>query len=563
MSPLLLLAVAAVTLWAYRGSLGGPFIWDDVPNIPGNPRIRQLGWDALAGTSRPLTQLTFALNHALGGLDVRGYHAVNLVVHVLAALALYALARRTFASAALRPRFGSAAPWLAVVLAASWAVHPLQTEAVTYIVQRAESLAGLLYLLVLHALARGAESRRPLGWHVAAVGCCALGMAVKPVMATAPLMALLYDRAFLAGSFRAALARRRGLYVALAASVLVLPVVLAAGRHDWDVSTGFRMAGLTPGRYALTQLAVVAHYLRLAVWPSPLILDYAWPTARGLGDVMPGALLTIPLLALTAVGLARNRAPGFLGAWCFVILAPTSSFVPIADAAFEHRMYLPLAAPLALAAAGAWRIAAGRRGATIAAVLAALAVVGTLAEVTVRRNRDYASEVAIWSDNIAKHPRNPRPYVQLGTALAAAGRSDEAIRSFETALRLKPDYGAALGNLTHARDAQGRLTLEQAIRDYGEALRLDPALQWTRYDLGLALIRAGRPEEAAARFSEALARDPGFAAAHYGLGVALALQGRVDEGRRELERALELDPGNADALRALAGLDGARGAPGR
>ncbi len=553
-------ALVALVVAAYGNGLGGPFIWDDLPAVPDNPRIRALGWAALGGTSRPLVQLSFALNHALGGLAVGGYHVFNVAVHALAALALFALAARTLALPRLAPRFGRRAPWLAAGIAALWAAHPLQTEAVTYVVQRAESMASLFYLLLLYALARGADSARPWRWHAAAVACMALGTASKPVMATAPLVALLYDRCFLAGSFRAAVARRRGLYLALVAALAVLPLALALGPRDWRVSTGFALRGLTPGGYALTQLAVVPHYLWQALWPAPLVLDYAWPTARGLADVAPGALVLLPLLVLTLIGVARNHPLGFLGAWLFVILAPTSSVFPIADAAFEHRMYLPLAAPAALAVAGLAaaldRVPAGARPAARAlAVALVLVAVAALFHGTRRRNEDYAGALAIWSDTVAKNPINPRARVQLGQALAAEGRADEAIAQFETAVRLNPGYGRAVGSLTHALDAAGRLAPGEAARGYARALELDPDQDWTRADLGLARLREGRPAEAESVFAALLGARPDFAYAHYGMGVALAVEGRRREGRSHIARALELDPGNEAALRALAWVD--------
>lgn len=565
----LALAVVGLTVWAYRGSLGGPFIWDDLPVIPDNPRIRALGWDCLTGTSRPLVQLTFALNHALGGLDVRGYHVFNLAIHLLAALALFGVAVRTLRGPRLGPRLGRRAPWLAAAIAGLWAVHPLQTESVTYVVQRAESLAGLLQLLLLYALVRGAESARSRAWSTAAVACAVLGTAAKPVMAVAPLVALLYDRCFLAGSFRAALARRRGLYAGLCAGVGVLPIMLALGPNDWRPSTGFALHGLTAGGYALTQLAVVPHYLRLAVWPAPLVLDYAWPTVRGLADVVPGALVVLTLLVLTTAGLARNHPLGFLGAAFVVLLAPTSSFIPVADAAFEHRMYLPLAAVVATFVAGLAFIAGPRREADrstrgttgavragpVAALVLGCAAVVALAHGTIQRNKDYRSAVAIWRDTVRKNPRNPRAHTQLGQALAAADRGKEALAEFVTAVDLNPDYGPALGDLTHALEAAGRIGPAEAIHDYSRALELDPSLQWARIHLGFTLIRAGRPAAAAAQFAEAVRRAQDFAPAHYGLGVARTLEGRAGEGRTEFERALVLDPGDAVARHALSWID--------
>src|SRR5713101_2931613 len=200
MIPFVLVALGVA---AYANSFRGAFLLDDLLRISESARIRNLSspWQVVAGTSRPFLYLSLAVNWSLGALDVRGYHAVNLAVHLLAGLALFGIVRRMLESARLKARYGSAAPWLALAVAAIWLVHPLQTGAVTYVIQRGESLMGLCYLLTLYCGIRGSQSPAPQRWFVLAIGACALGMASKEVMVTAPLMMLLYDRVFLSTSF--------------------------------------------------------------------------------------------------------------------------------------------------------------------------------------------------------------------------------------------------------------------------------------------------------------------------------------------------------------------------
>ena len=146
----------------------------------------------MAGSSRPVVQLSLAFNYALGGLNVWGYHAFNFVIHVLAGLTLFAILRRMFESERLRMRYGQSAPWLAGLIALIWLVHPLQTESVTYVIQRAESMMGLFFLLTMYAGIRGASSARPAAWFVAAIIACALGMASKESMVVAgPILIVL------------------------------------------------------------------------------------------------------------------------------------------------------------------------------------------------------------------------------------------------------------------------------------------------------------------------------------------------------------------------------------
>ena len=199
-------------------------------------------------------------------MNVWGYHAVNLAIHVLAAWTLFGVTRRTLLLPPLHYRFGLAATPLALAVAMLWTLHPLQTEAVTYVIQRTEALAGLFYLLVLYCVVRGAMSTRSIFWYIAATVSCLLGMATKEVMATAPLLVLLYDRTFLAGSFREALRRRFGLYLALAATWTVVPALLFSTGF-YGGTAGFAVQKFTWWSYLLTQSGVIVHYLRLAFWP--------------------------------------------------------------------------------------------------------------------------------------------------------------------------------------------------------------------------------------------------------------------------------------------------------
>ena len=306
---------------AYHNSFAGPCVFDDVPWIVENPSIRSL-WPIghlLAPQSardvggRPVVSLTLAVNYALGGTDVWGYHAVNLAIHILAAWTLLGVTRRTLLSPRLQERFGSAATPLALMVAILWTVHPLQTEAVTYLIQRTEALVGLLYLLTLYCVIRGATSSRATRWYSAAVAASLLGMATKELMATAPVIVLLYDRTFLAGSFREALRRRYGLYLALAATwgVVVATVDLdrIPRRNDW----------LCRAEVHLVVVPVDAARRNYSL-PSPgdladetlLGLRLARGAERGRGRFYRGSW-SLGLLGLTVWALVKRPAWGFLG----------------------------------------------------------------------------------------------------------------------------------------------------------------------------------------------------------------------------------------------------------
>jgi len=537
-----ILAAGAVAVYSRTFSV--PLLFDDIPAIVGNSTIRH--WSTAlrppintTASGRPILNLSLAVNHAISGTAVWSYHALNLAIHVLAGLTLFGIIRRTLA-----PRSGPAATLTAFSAALLWTLHPLQTESVTYIVQRAESLMGLFYLLTLYGFIRGAEAdgRPRRRWFALSVAACLLGMATKEVMVTAPLIVLLYDRTFVAGSFREAWRRHWGLYVALAATWLPLAGLVAGTGWDRSGSAGLDV-GITPWAYWLTQFEAVTRYLWLSVWPHPLVFEYGTFWAHLLTGVALYAVVVVVLAAATLVALWRWPAWGFLGAWFFVILAPTSLVPGAVQMIVEHRMYLPLAAVTTLATMGI-HAAVGRRSWV---VLAALALgLGLLAA---RRNEDYRSVPTIWSDTVAKRPNNERAHNNLGLAWSEMpGRLNDAITEYETALRLKPDYAGAHDNLGVAwSKLPGRLP--DAIAQLEAALRLQPDDADTHINLGNVWSQVpGRLNDAAAQYEEALRLKPDSAEAHNNLGLVWArMPGRLNDAAAQYEEALRLQPDFTEA----------------
>ena len=583
----LLIAVAAAA--AYHGSFSGPFVFDDIDAVIRNPTIRHL-WppgpvlsppaDSTVG-GRPLLNLSLAVNYALGGLGVGGYHAVNLAIHILAGLTLFGIARRALARVAP-----------ALVIALLWTLHPLQTESVTYVSQRAELLAGLLCLTTLYCLVRATAPPRSgtappaaARWLVLGVAACLLGMAAKETMATAPLAVLLYDRAFVAGSFAEAWRRRRWFYAGLAATWLPLAALVATAGWSRGGSAGFGV-GVTSGTYALTQLKAVVLYLRLALWPDALSFDYGMGLVTGVRSVaLQGAVIAV-LIAAAAAALVRRPALGFPAVWFFLTLAPSSSIIPVATQTMaEHRMYLPLAGVAALAAFALFRFA-GR-----AALPAGLALACALGLLTERRNAVYRTAESLWADTVAACPGNPRAHNNLGFLLLHEGRTAEAAEHFGTALRLYPDYADAHFNLGNAflqtgRNAEAAGQFEETLRlhpDYADACvgldvaltglgrpaeamawleraaRLAPDRPDIRFNLGRALMAEGRNTEAAAQFEEALRLFPDDAETRNNLGILLAESSRLDEARKQFAEAVRLKPDYARAHGNLGGVLAAEG----
>jgi tetratricopeptide (TPR) repeat protein len=547
----LLIVLAGVC--AYANSFQGAFVLDDYPQIVNNRSVHQL-WPLSKSltASRPIVQLSLAINYELGGTNVRGYHVVNLGIHLLAALTLYGLARRTLAREKARERFGGSDSWTALAIALIWVVHPLTTQAVTYIIQRGESLMSLFYLLTLYAVVRGVDSPRRAWWYGGAVCACALGMVCKPIMVTAPLVVLLYDRIFIGPTIGDIFRRRWGLYAGLAATWGLLVVLLLYGPKEWQQTAG-GAAVVSTWEYARTQPGVVAHYLGLVFWPMRFCLDYGWPVAQTAAEILPGMAVVVLLLVVTF--LLGRRWPGvaFLGVSFFIVLAPSSSVLPIADLAFEHRMYLSLAAVIAAVVlagralihrAGArWQWDAARRR-WIATVLVALITL-VLAGRTVARNRDYASQRIMWEDVLAYNPGHYRAHHALGAILADAGETEQAVNHYREVLRLKPRFSDAHNNLANVLMAQ-RKTAE-AIEHYRTAVELNPRYVSAHYNLGRALAQINQIDDAILHYTEAIRLDPQYGSAHNNMALLLVRQGRFAEAEEHYRAAIRINPKHVEA----------------
>lgn len=579
-------ALAAIGILVYINILPNEFVFDDTPavmraEIDDLPDLIQ----TLGGSGRPVADLTIIFNYAIDGDQPMGYHLLNIVIHVLAAMTLFGIVRRLLDLPGWRDRVGHRGVGLAFAIALVWLVHPLNTQAVTYMVQRHESLMGLFYLLTVYATIRcalvqitiprteaftqtetgpGDEPARGwvFLWAGIAIAACLLGMGTKQVMAGAPIVVLLIDRCFLSGSFTQAFRRRWGLYAGLAATWSWLAYLNLGGVVGEEGSAaGFGIVLMTPVEYFLSQGEVIAWYIRLAFWPAPLILDYqvhwlpAAIRARVQGPIawLPGVALIGALFLVGLYGVIRNRWWGACAAWFFLILGVTSSFLPIVDIAFEHRMYLPLIAIVTLVVIGfdalLHRIVM-RKTALSVEVVWVTVVVLTLAILTVQRNFEYATKISVWDSVVVRAPNNPRGWHNLAAALSAANRATEAMVAYEQVLVLNPRYGDAhngVGNIY--MDVHGRPDL--AVERYATAVEIKPEDAEYRYNFGRALIFTNQLDESIKQLKEAIALRSDYPRAYNMLGVALSKSNRQDEAVRAYRKAIEQDPESIEAYQNL------------
>ena len=520
-----------LTLWAYRNCYRVPLIFDDLRALVESDRTHSL-WplqDVWRGTRRPALYVTLAVNYHFGQLQPAGYHLFNVTVHLAAGLVLFALVGRTLQLPHMPERYRRASLYLSFCAAMLWTIHPLQTESVTYIVQRCESMMVLFYRLTLYCVLRGSQaSSRAAGWYTGAAICFLLGLASKEVMATGFLVVPLYDRIFLSSSWKEMLKRRWGLYLAPIPAMVVLASTLAPTFRRYPLNAmGFGVMSVTPWEYLRTQPEVILHYLRLSVWPDQLCLDYMWPVQDSWSKIaLCGGLVTGMLTACLA-GMKYFPRIAFLGLSFFVVLSPTSSFIPIIDLAYEHRMYLPLAAVSILIVLGIYELSLRlfsserqRRFALTVMMLLATLILGVR---TSQRNKVYGDEVALWSSVIAAAPHNWSAYNNMAIQLARRGELAKAAAAYERSLALNPAQARVHDNYGNLFARQG--DYQTASLHYRNALEQNEKYAPAYVHLGICQYELGD-----------------HAAAVENLRAGLELSERVFDGSRWLAWILATSP---------------------
>lgn len=627
--PFLALAAIGIAVGvAFSPAIGGPFLFDDAEAIVANPAVN--GPFSLsvalnpppvtALTGRPTANLSFALNaavdralgvhrDAVGLLRADGMRAGNILLHVVAGILLFGLMRRTLRTQSYSAWWAARADGFSLAVVALWLLHPLQTEPVNYVVQRTEILAGCFYAGTLYAWLRGWQAStisRRRTWIVTAVALCLAGMGAKEVMITAPLMVVLYDRAFSGRGWRQLFADRERTtgYIALFATTSVVLYSVATNARESTV--GFN-AGMSVRDYLLSQGWAIPHYLRLAIWPRGLAIDYGSHPITSFG--WSGLLLLTVGFVATLRAWARADKWGwlaFLGSWFYVILAPSSSFVPIVtEIAAERRMYLPLLAVIAVVVIGGAdlvRRVASRQSLVLRSVVVVLSA--ALAATTFIRSRDYRTAEGIWRDAVTKRPdnarakqnlgaellivepprlaeaeslfvqslqqdpRDPGPWFNLGEIALTRGDLVRARAMYERALAVNPTHPKSVaryaqlgGPVTNDSPA---MRLAFASRELADAGRTDSAVVLARRAIdqpnvtsdvaGLVAsvyMRAGLAPEAEKVLLRATAADSGNAQLWSGLGLSQGTQEKWNAAEKSFRRALSLDPSNADAQRGL------------
>ena len=591
LSVLILISMVAVTI--YSNTFFSSFHFDDSHAIVNNFDLRDLGNFLEFSGSRFIGYLSFALNYHFGKLNVFGYHLINLIIHILNGLLVYwlvlLLLKISLKSSGLddsSPGTQHLFPWVALTTSLLFVVHPIQTQAVTYIVQRFASLATLFYLLsvvtYLEFRVHPPTNKKRFLWYLLALLSTVIAMKTKEISFTLPLILILTDVAFPrpGNHFR---------WIALIPFLLTLPIIPLSHPEVLEPSDGEFVSitdNINRWDYLLTQFRVIMTYLRLVFVPVHQNIDYDFPLYHSLLDI-PILLsfvflfalfcLSIFLIKKTPLSLHNSSFPahylrliGFGILWFFITISVESSIIPIADVIFEHRMYLPsvglfmalvlMVYPLLtrppLRHAGDKSTSAFFRSAP-KPVLFISPILILLSLLTYQRNNIWIDGISLWKDAVAKAPGNARAHVSLGHAYKKAGKIDHAITENWIAIDLKPNYAKAYNNLGVAYKDLGQH--ERAIETLQKALEIDSHYSQAYNSLGSIYNDLGQYDEAVIHYQKAIQIHPGFVRAHYNLGNALRELGQWDKAIKAYQIAILKRPDFAMANNNLANIFAAQG----
>jgi len=554
---LALVVLVGATFW---NSQTGVFLFDDFASIHQNATIRELWppWLALnppgrgeSVAGRPLANLTLAVNYAAGGIDVRGYHVVNILLHLTCVLLAFGVTRRLLRLAG-PSAVANLSNEIAFAIAAVWAVHPLQTEVVDYIVARTESLMGACYLLCLYASVRAHENPGHR-WNAVAILAAGLGMLSKESMATAPVAVILIDRAWLFPSFAEAFKARRSLYLGLCAALLILVTLATAAPRGNSAGFGVRSDAAAevslPG-YLRNQALIVPHYFRLLVWPTDLVLDYGHASPLKTAEVLPYAAIVILSCVLVVWLWFVNRRAASPLLLCILLLAPTTLVPIVSEVGAERRMYLPSLAMISAMLVGAWQMMPRR-----IAIAVTAALVAVLALTSARRNEEYSSTYQMWRTVVDRRPHG-RAYLNLAVAANDSGRTSEVLPLLRNAVVDFPDAEHALGERLYQERAYAEAIehLEAFLRLRSTHFQAEAARQlliksWT--DLAIQETSRSRLTQAHEAFLRASTLEPRNPDLLRNLATSFLVMNRRDEAERIARLVLEYRPRDPGATALL------------
>jgi len=566
--------ILIISIAIYFNTFSSPFVFDDISSIADNYKIRDLSnFYDLSGT-RYIGFLSFALNYKFGGLNVLGYHLVNLLIHITNGFLVYLLISLLLKT--YRNSQNTQASWIALTAALLFISHPIQTQAVTYIVQRFTSLTALFYLLAVVCYLKwrltSSEIKLRHLWYGWALLSTVFAMKTKEISFTLPFIIMLVEAIFF-GHFTK---RRWVTLIPFLFTLLIIPTThIDAGIADENVDFGQETANISRLDYLFTQFRVIVTYIRLLILPINQNMDYDYQIYHSFfeTEVFLSFLFLLSIFVFAIYLYTRSRttynAHGILASfgifYFFITLSVESSVIPIRDVIFEHRLYLPSIGIIIVFTSAAFYgfdYAGKKIGIKFSLFLATcillLATVFPLGIAAYQRNKVWRDELSLWMDVVSKSPDKARGHHNLGKAYNNQGQIDKAIKEYLIGLKFAPWSDITHNNLGYAYGKQGRLN--EAIEEFQIALRLNPDHVEAHYNLGNAYEKQGQHDKAIKEYKLALTYKPDYTEAHYNLGNVYLDQGHLNEAIEEFQIALKLNP---DYVKAHYNLGYAYGKQGR
>jgi Tfp pilus assembly protein PilF len=595
-------ALSLICLIAYTNSLPNSFHFDDFHGIVYNPTVHNLKYIptyftdpstftlAMSQDWRPILQITYALNYLIGGLSPALFRLFNLFLHIGTAFLIYVVVAEKAKGSPLFPSphsspvkgeevtsitAGEGCTKIALFAALLFAVHTVNTEAMNYIWARSSVLVAFFYLLAFYCFIRGPLSGRTEGnivWYLGGLAAYALGLGTKGTGITLPSILVLYEVLFLNPTrqnplklFRAE-PRRLKKYIPVA-TILLAYVVLRIILLPWTFTRVITAREITSTSYLLTQFRVWVYYLRLFLWPHPLLVDfYGFGWSHSFLDSKVLLALVVIIAFLGLAWLVRSSEPfiSFFLSWYFITLLPESSFIPLTNPVAIFRAYLPyvglsVVATLLTAKGGMWiwRKMKGEEEAgwqrfwlTYRIALALVLIVLTAA--TIKQNQIWRNEMTLWSYVLKYDPTNPRAHMYVGLEYLDKDNYKAAEGMFEKAVELNPkDYYAYMlrgyFNSLVNRD-------ERALSDYNQAIKLDPRSPYNFFYRGELYSKRGQYDKALSDYEAALGLKPFYTDAHAGIARVYWLRGEFKKLAEACTKIIEIDPTDQRGYRCLQAL---------
>lgn len=565
-----MLLIAFIAAIFYINIYQSPFVFDDHGRIVQKGSIRDMAYYSSPHqllSPRSLVDVTFAFNYKLGKLNVTGYHLVNLLIHILNGFIVYFLTRalckhisssKSPIASNIEP-FRISIPFIALLSALIFVVHPIQTQAVTYTVQRYASMAAMFYMTTVLLYLLGRRTKGPGMSSVLFVFAFISGLLAflsKENTASLPGIILLteyllFDQTFEGWKKKIPwFAFSFSVWIIFLIIVLRMPNEASQGQGLFEDVSGLMKETETVSRwrYLCTQFNVIGIYIKLLFFPVGQNLDHLYAFKKGFLDgYTPFAFLfLVGLVVIGILNLKKRPIIAYAIFWFFLTLSVESSIIPIRDALFEHRLYLPMFGFAIFIAYLIMGLSAYQRSLGIPVSLVIVLSLGTM---TLLRNHVWRDGLTLWSDVVSKNPLNPRAHNSLGSVLAELGRMEEAASHFTEALRIMPDYTDALNNLGSAKGRMGKP--DEAVNHFSEALRIDPDYEEAHYNLGIILERLGNYDLAATHLLEAVRLKPDYWEAYNSLGSIRMKQGKPREAEKHILEALRFNPDYAEAQNNL------------